>query len=297
MPVLADAFREHERLLWSMCYRLTGSAADADDLVQETFARALEKPPRGEMRPWLVTIALNLGRDLLRRRRRQRYVGPWLPSPVETPAPEAESAPARYGMLESATFAFLLALEALSPPQRAVLILRDVYDYSVEETAQALDLSPGNVKVTHLRARRKMADYDQARCQPTPELFERQRAALERFLAALATDDVAAAEAALAAPVKAWSDGAGEFYAARVPIFGVAKVVAFFAKLTRSRGVPDRFAVRILNGLPAVVVEWDHPGPGQALRVVQRCEIDAAGQIVELQSILATRKLTAVRPV
>src|SRR6185295_9932169 len=82
-----DVFRAHERFLWGLCYRLTGSAADADDLVQETFVRAIERPPaRTDLawRPWLVRVALNLGRDLLRRRKRRAYVGPWLPSPIET---------------------------------------------------------------------------------------------------------------------------------------------------------------------------------------------------------------------
>jgi len=78
----AAAFREHERFLWALCYRMTGSAADADDLVQETFVRALERPPpRTDLpwRPWLTRVAMNLARDALRRRRRRGYVGPWLP--------------------------------------------------------------------------------------------------------------------------------------------------------------------------------------------------------------------------
>jgi RNA polymerase sigma-70 factor (ECF subfamily) len=85
-PQVADAFRANERHLWGLCYRMTGSAADADDLVQETFTRALARPPAKRddpWRPWLVRVAMNLAHDTLRRRRRRRYVGPWLPSPVE----------------------------------------------------------------------------------------------------------------------------------------------------------------------------------------------------------------------
>src|SRR6185295_12271247 len=91
-PALSAAFAADRRFLWGLCYRLTGSAADADDLVQETFVRAMERPPPRTdepARPWLVRVATNLGRDLLRRRKRRGYVGPWLPSPIETDAGDA----------------------------------------------------------------------------------------------------------------------------------------------------------------------------------------------------------------
>ena len=83
---LERAVREHEKFLWGLCYRMTGVAADADELVQETYARALTSPPgrMEEVRPWLTRVAMNLARDRLRRRKREGYVGPWLPSPVET---------------------------------------------------------------------------------------------------------------------------------------------------------------------------------------------------------------------
>ncbi|MGH8006983.1 MAG: sigma factor, partial [Candidatus Binatia bacterium] len=83
--LVEEVFSAHKSFLWGLCYRLTGSAADADDLVQETFMRMLERPPARTdepWRPWLVRVALNVGRDLLRRRKRRAYVGPWLPSPI-----------------------------------------------------------------------------------------------------------------------------------------------------------------------------------------------------------------------
>src|SRR5215468_2295607 len=89
MSISAQTFDEHKRCLWGMCYRMTGSAADADDIVQDTFVKALEKPPsdmKAPLRPWLVKVAMNLSRDQLRRRRRREYFGPWLPSPVLTDA-------------------------------------------------------------------------------------------------------------------------------------------------------------------------------------------------------------------
>jgi RNA polymerase sigma-70 factor (ECF subfamily) len=167
------------------------------------------------VRPWLVRVAVNLARDQLRRRRVRGYEGPWLPSPVETgpgsiehdhaatePLPDA-----RYSLRESATFAFLLALETLTPHQRAALILRDVLDYSVRETAAALGTTEASVKQTHRRARLAMEGYDEARgtVAPTPEVIARTRAALERFLQAVASGDSAGAEAALADDVRALS--------------------------------------------------------------------------------------------
>src|SRR6266850_1439805 len=87
MTISAQTFDEHKQFLWGICYRMTGSAVDAEDIVQDTFVRALEKPPtdmEAPLRPWLVKVALNLSRDQLRRRRRREYFGPWLPSPVST---------------------------------------------------------------------------------------------------------------------------------------------------------------------------------------------------------------------
>lgn len=167
MATAIESLETDRRLLWGLCYRMTGNAADADDLVQETFVRAIEKPPRRTdepLRPWLVRVAINLSRDLLQRRRRQGYVGPWLPSPVPTdeespasyepPASSEESPVARYDLKESISFAFLLALEALTPSGRAVLLLRDVMDYSTSDTAGALDMTEANVKCCCARAAR-----------------------------------------------------------------------------------------------------------------------------------------------
>jgi RNA polymerase sigma-70 factor (ECF subfamily) len=251
-------------------------------------------------------VALNLGRDLLRRRRRRGYVGPWLPSPIETGDEESPASyepvvdgrlttEGRYDLLESVSFAFLLALEALTPSQRAVLLLRDVFDYSVRETADALGLSEPNVKTTHHRARRAMRGYDRSRCRPTRELRERTALALGRFVAALTEGDAAAVEALLAESVRALSDGGGEFFAARVPILGRARVARFHLNIARRRAEGVRFAVRMLNGLPAVVGDVPVGHPGEPPRLVLRCEVDGDGRITELHAIVASRKLHAVR--
>jgi RNA polymerase sigma-70 factor (ECF subfamily) len=194
--VLTGWFEEHRSFLWGMSYRITGSAADADDVVQETFVRAYQHaPPHLEdPRRWLTRVAVNAGRDMLRRRKRRGYVGPWLPTPIETgddvppsfePTVDGETLEGRYDLMESVSLAFLQALEALTPTQRAVLILRDVFDYSAAEVASALDMSEGNVRTIHHRARRAMSAYERRRVIPTATNRERTGQALRRFLALL----------------------------------------------------------------------------------------------------------------
>jgi RNA polymerase sigma-70 factor (ECF subfamily) len=303
---VAEAFRDHERFLWGLAYRMTGTAADADDIVQETFIRAVERPPPRmdePLRPWLVRVAVNAARDALRRRKRRGYVGPWLPSPVEDlgegePGEErAAAVDARYELHESASFAFLLALEALTPQQRAVLLLRDVLDYSVRETAAALGLSEPNVKTTHHRARHAMDAYDRTRRPPTAGLHAETRAALERFLGALLMQDTAAAEACLAEGARLISDGGGEFRAALRPVLGRDRVARFFFGLQKKLGASVRFEVRDYNGLPAVVAAYDAPREGWGPRFVMRVDTDATGAIQEVHIVVATAKLTQVAAV
>ncbi len=148
-----------------------------------------------------------------------------------SPAYEPAATEGRYDLLETCTFAFLLALEALTPQQRAVLLLRDVFDYSVAETAAALDRSAANVKTTHHRARRTMAAYDAARRPPTRAVQDATRGALARFMAALRDGGAVTIEAALAADVRTTSDGGGEFHAARKVVLGRTRVARFYARL------------------------------------------------------------------
>jgi RNA polymerase sigma-70 factor (ECF subfamily) len=296
--VIDAVYRENARFVWGLCYRMTGSAADADDLVQETFARALASPPAdtsAPWRPWLVRVAVNLARDRLRKRKLAPYTGPWLPSPVATEdeATEAPDPERRYGMLESVTFAFLTACEALTPRQRAVLLLRDVLEYSVEETAAALALSESNVKTTHHRARAAMEAYDGARSVPTSALRDKTRAALERFAFALSTGDLAAVEAALAPAAETITDAGGDYLAALRHVTGASRVARFYLGLMK-KVAPSRVVFRMLNGLPAVLIEVDDAPARYAPRLVVRCDVDADGRIQRVHTILARAKLSAV---
>ena len=309
MASFVEALETDRRLLWSLCYRMTGNAADADDLVQETFVRAIQNPPRRAdepLRPWLVRVAINLSRDLLRRRKRRGYVGPWLPSPVPTdreqgpasyePAASNEDSPAaRYELKESISFAFLLALEALTPSQRAVLLLRDVFDHSTTETAEALGMTETNVKVTLLRSRRRMKDYDKDRPAFTPSRMEATRRALEQFLLYLSEHDVAGLERLLTEGVVSVSDGGGEVAAALHPIIGRDKVLRLVLGLAAKFGGVQQISLRDLNGLPAVVIDMPQAPAGIPSRSVLFCEIDDAGRIKRMYTVAGPSKLSALK--
>lgn len=301
MTVSSDTMDEHRAALFGLCYRMTGSAADAEDMVQETFRRALERPPpdlEASLRPWLVRVATNLCIDALRRRGRETYFGPWLPAPVETarlleglePGPDA-----RYDLRESATVAFLLALEALDPRQRAVVVLRDVLGLSGPETAEALATSPGNVRVILHRARAALASYDRDRI----ELTEARRAAvagtMRALFAALSSGDVDAAIALLAEDVRSLHDGGGEVIAAVRPLEGRDAVLGFYARVAELTPAPAAVEERDLNGEPGLVVRLPPREGRYAERFVYGVDLDGAGRVREIRAVMASRKLAAVR--
>ena len=309
MSISAQIFDEHKRFLWGICYRMTGSAADADDIVQDTFVRALEKPPsdmEAPLRPWLVKVAMNLSRDQLRKRRRREYAGPWLPSPVLTDGDEQsqsdhrssieDSPGAHYDLMESVTLAFLLALEALTPAQRAVLLLRDVFDYSTTETADALDMSEANIKVTLHRARRIMGSYEKNRVSNFSRRIEEMRDTLQRFLSRLASGDVQGLKEMLAADVVLVTDGGGEINALAEPVYGCDKVLRLVAKLYEANRDVTSTSLRNVNGEPAILIERSHVRPGHASFFSMHCELNESLHLQRLHFVFAPTKLSALRP-
>lgn len=296
---VAAAFRRNERRLWGIAYRLTGAAADADDIVQEGFARLAERPPAAgvPLGAWLVRVVVNLGLDALRRRRRSGYPGPWLPSPValdEEEEARSESAGARYDRLESASIAFLLAMEALAPRQRAVLILCDAFDYTSQEAGDVLGMTAPNVRMALTRARRAMASYDRTRAARAGASREVARSALEAFFGYVRAGDQAGLERLLARDVRAMSDGGGEFASLGVPLVGRDDVCRFFLALSGRLNVsgPVDVDVRVLNGSPAGVLRIGGARPPYASLIVVQCEVDDEGRITVIRSVLASRKLT-----
>jgi len=246
MVEVLSAFEEHRSLLFSIAYRMTGSAADAEDLVQETYLRAsragnerIENP-----RAWLASIVTRLALDLLKsaRRTREEYVGPWLPEPVIVNAPDEPD-------LESISFAFMTLLEQLSADERAVLVLREVFHYEFDEIASIIGKSAANCRQLLHRARGHLGTTGP---RFTPDRSEHRRL-VDGFLASVRDGDAARLERLLAPGVTSWSDGGGKATAARRPIEGREGVMKLFLGLGRL--APAEFSARIIdvNGQPAIV--------------------------------------------
>lgn len=303
---LARWFADHRAFLWGLAYRITGSAPDADDVVQETFVKAHRRAPKelADPRRWLTRVAVNTARDLLRRRKRRSYIGPWLPTPIDTgdealpsfePAVEGRTLEGRYDLMESASLAFLQALEVLTPNQRAILLLRDVFDYTAAEVAGVLDLSEGNVRVIHLRARRAMEAYDERRTPASATQRERSGEALKAFLALLAEGDVAGIARLLASDVRAVSDANGEFTALVRPLVGRERVAKFFGQFAaaRRRG-PTTVAIRPINGQPTADMRPFQPQGRRPPRLLLTVDLDRSGAIASIWIIASTAKLAMV---
>ncbi len=297
-------FEEQRGRLLAVSYRLTGNVDDAEEIVQETFARAIERPPprtRDPWGPWLVRVAVNLSLDTLRRRKRRRYPGPWLPVPLpESEALEplqrrvaepAEGPEARYSLRESATFAFLAALEALSPRQRAVLVLAEVFEYSAREVGELLGVSEGAVRVALHRARRAMQSYEARHTRSLDELEVATRRVLDQLLAALLEQDAGALVALLAEDVCLKTDSGGQTTALPRPTSGAARVARLFLQLARRRLPGSAARIRSVGGLPALWIEFGRTERRQAPRVLVCCELDARGAISELNVVLNPDKL------
>jgi RNA polymerase sigma-70 factor (ECF subfamily) len=298
VPTADALYRAHARGLFGLAYRLTGCAADADEVVQETFLRALATPPARTQEPWapwLVRVATNLAIDVVRRRRRRGADASWLPSPLaaddasELPASRERAPDARYEALE-----FLLALEALTPRQRAALVLRDVCGFSSSDAAASLGASEESVRVLHHRARKALAAYDAAPCRPDAALIAKHRAALEALVKSLVTQDVASLIALLREDATTTTDAGGEFNALRGVRRGRTGVARFHLRVARNRGAGARIVPCVANGLPALAISFARAGARQAPRVLMRCELDASGRIAAIHSVLATRKLGRV---
>lgn len=257
---MTESFEAHRPQLFSLAYRMLGSASEAEDVVQDAWLR-YQAAPRQDVRSpraFLATIATRLCLDRLKSARaaRETYVGPWLPEPVLTePGLTPEDLVQRR---ESITLAFLNLLETLTPEERAVYLLREVFDYGYDEIADVLQTSAANCRQLFHRAKQRVAD-GRPRFAPSDEA---RRRLVERFMTALDRADVPALERLLAEDVRFWGDGGGKAAAARRPLAGRAEVLNLFAGIARL-GATVRatqqvdLAVAEVNAEPAVVLCLD----------------------------------------
>jgi RNA polymerase sigma-70 factor (ECF subfamily) len=230
-------------LLFSLAYRMVGSAGEAEDLVQEAFVRFHREDEVGSPKAFLTTVVTRLAIDHLRsaRVRREAYVGAWLPEPIVTVDGAAEEVEDD----ETLSLAFLALLERLTPVERAVYVLHDLFGYGHDEIAEVVRKSSANCRQILVRARRHV-DAGRPRFEPSRE---RRQALLDRFLAAVRVGDVDALVGMLAADAVHYADGGGRARATLNPIYGADKVARLWAKLGTERG---SYTLRIIdvNGQP-----------------------------------------------
>lgn len=265
-----DTFNSYRSLLFSIAYRMLGSVADAEDMVQETYLR-WERASEDEVRSpkaYLSTVVTRLSIDQLRKQKAQRevYIGAWLPEPLMTEQTPALSSTAE--LAESLSLAFLLLLEALGPVERAVFLLREVFDYEYAEIAEIVGKSEANCRQMVRRARQHLRE----RRPRFPVSREHQLKMTERFIEACEKGDMEGLVGLLTSDIILISDGGGKTQAALKPIYGVDKVVRFFfavlAKLSNGpalRVVVEEIngqvgVIAYLDGVPNTVVTFDYNG-------------------------------------
>ena len=250
VTMAADPFLAHRGLLFTVAYEMLGSATDAEDVVQDTWLRwgALADSERREVRDpraYLVRIVTRLCLNRLRAlgRQREEYVGEWLPEPVRTSPDVAEDVE----LAESVSIAMLAVLETLLPTERAVFVLREVFDVPYAEIAEALDKSSAAVRQIAARARKHVA----ARRPRMSVSRSEQERVVERFLAALTTGDVPGLLEVLAPDVLVVGDGGGLAPTIPKPVRGAAKLAPVMARFAELAPGARAFVVDLNGGIAA----------------------------------------------
>jgi RNA polymerase sigma-70 factor (ECF subfamily) len=256
---------------FGVAYRMLGSVAEAEDVVQEALIRLTRQDrPIDEPAAWITTVVTRLSINVLKsaRTRRESYVGPWLPEPLlEDPAP----GPAvRAELADSLSFALLVLLERLTPVERAAYLLREVFGYEYSEVAGVIERTEVNARQLVTRARKRL---EAGRPRFDPDEAARD-ALLERFLAAAEDGDLESLEELLAKDAVLYADSGGKAKAPREPIVGAPLIARFMAAVAQIRvpsGEPKSHLVRV-NGQPGRLVRGPaERQPGEAeLRTVPR---------------------------
>jgi RNA polymerase sigma-70 factor, ECF subfamily len=271
-----NSFEQHRPLLWSIAYRMLGSAAEAEDIVQEAYLRAQAVRPETitSERAYFSSIVTRLCLDHWKsaRVKRETYVGPWLPEPVRF---EEAVDPA------SISLAFLVLLESLTPLERAVYLLSQVFDYEHGEIAAIVGRDEAACRQLLHRARERIR-AEKPRFTAAPESH---RKLLEQFARACHAGDLTGLEQLLSAEVSAWSDGGGKVHAAQRPVVGAHKVAALYVGLHNKAPAGTTVRIEEINGLPALVLRVG----GKLAGVI---DVETDGQrIVAVRTIVNPDKL------
>ncbi|MDJ0399717.1 RNA polymerase sigma-70 factor [Rhodococcus rhodochrous] len=245
-----DVFTEHRGLLFSIAYEITGSVADSEDVLQESYIRwaGTDTESVDNPRAYAAQIVTRQALNSLRsaQRRREDYVGPWLPEPILT-SPDAAD---EVELAESVSTAMLLVLETLTPVERTVFVMREVFGFEYRRIAETVDRTEGAVRQIAHRAREHV-HARQRRFTPAGDETDRVVAA---FLTAATTGDLDGLLSLLAPDVRYLADGGGKVNAARVPVLGSAKVARLFLGLVR-HPLPDMtIEPAVVNSMPGVLV-------------------------------------------
>lgn len=284
MSELEHAFEEHRRHLWGIAYRMLGSVAEAEDIVQEAYlrARSAQVVQVESARAYLSAIVTRLCLDHWKSAhvRRERYVGPWLPEPMQMPSESGEPLD-----VSSISLAFLVLLESLNPVERAAYLLREVFDYSYQEVAQIVGRDEASCRqLVHRASERVIAQ--RPRFAPTAEAHARL---LSEFAVACAHGDLTTLEQLLAEDVHATGDGGGKVHAAQRVVTGAARVAKLYVGIFKlSAQHAPNIAIETVNGLPALVVRVQ----GRVSAVI---DIETDGtRILSLRAIVNPDKLQAL---
>ncbi|MFF7364920.1 RNA polymerase sigma-70 factor [Streptomyces sp. NPDC008125] len=284
------AFQEYRTLLFSVAYRILGSAADAEDAVQDAWLKwsASDRSQVADPKAYLTRIISHLAMDRLRSTRHQRetYVGPWLPEPILTAPDTAEGVAAA----DSVSTALLVVLETLSPLERAVFVLKEAFAFSYAEIAQAVERTEPAVRQAAHRAR----EHVQARRPRFTADPARRRDVTERFFAAATGGDINTLMELLSPDVTLWTDGGGKVRQALKPVNGREIVARWFAALgtVSYQGVePGQMRAELtpVNGGPGVVFR----GPDRVIATLT-FDFDPEGRISTIHNVANPDKLHAV---
>ena len=248
-----DQIQTYQPLLFSIAYRLTGYASQAEDIVQDAYLRYQQADQAAIQSPksYLTTIVTNLSLNYLKsaQREREEYIGIWLPEPILTSLPQGSSPEEHYEQQESISIAFLVLLETLTPPERAVFLLHEAFDYSFTEIAEIIEKTTEHCRQLFHRAKSHIAEK-RHRVSVSPV---NQRQLTESFVAACKSGNLATLTKLLASDVTAWADGGGKVRASLYPISGQELVAKRFISLIRRVPADNVLFIDEINGAPAIL--------------------------------------------